>query len=291
MPPLARPGVSARAGSAARAAASAAGGLALTAAALPTPAGQRAPTLTALRQQASLLAALTRCIALVGLAAAAFGPAYAYVALALVYGPRWATSGAPAALGAYACYVPLLALNGTLEAFVHSVASEVQLRRINAWLVAFAAAHVALALVGLRSAGALGLIAADAAGMTLRIAYALRFAAAHFAPVPGYSLRQLSPRPRTLAAYATAAALTCASRLALLPESAAAVGALRRTGLLPAPLAALAEAVGSTPLLPRMAAHVGVGAACLAALAGALYAWEREVVARLRQLRKGSKEG
>ena len=97
-----------------------------------------------MQRQARLLAVLVRCISLVGLVGAAFGPAYARLALLLLYGRRWADTEAAPALGWYAQYLPLLAANGILEAFMHAVADERQLHRGNAALVGLAAAHAAL---------------------------------------------------------------------------------------------------------------------------------------------------
>lgn len=57
-----------------------------------------------------------------GLLAVAFGPAYTYVVLRIVYGRRWSETDAPQALGVYCAYILLLAVNGILEAFVHAVA-------------------------------------------------------------------------------------------------------------------------------------------------------------------------
>lgn len=57
-----------------------------------------------------------RGVSIVGLVAAAFGPAYSWLLLRLLYSTRWADTGAPAALGAYAGYIVLLAVNGILEA-------------------------------------------------------------------------------------------------------------------------------------------------------------------------------
>ena len=57
-----------------------------------------------------------------GLLAAAFGPAYTYMLLRLVYGQRWSETEAPRALAAYCLYILLLAVNGIFEAFVHAVA-------------------------------------------------------------------------------------------------------------------------------------------------------------------------
>jgi oligosaccharide translocation protein RFT1 len=251
-------------------------------------AGGRAPA--ALRARAALLALLCRGAALAGGAAAAFGPAYAHLAIAVLYGPRWAASGAAPALGAYSLYLALLAANGTLEAFVHAVASPAELAAANGALGAASVAHLALCAAGVAHGGALGLLLADAANMAARIAYCLRFAARHFAGAPGgavYSARGLAPGRATLAALAGAAAVTGASRVLLLPESSAAAAALAARWP-KGPAAALARAaVAAAPEAARAVAHVGVGCVCLVAVAAAARVGERDVLAELRRLRAG----
>jgi oligosaccharide translocation protein RFT1 len=251
-------------------------------------AGGRAPA--ALCARAALLALLCRGAALAGGAAAAFGPAYAHLAIAVLYGPHWAASGAAPALGAYSLYLALLAANGTLEAFVHAVASPAELAAANGALGAASAAHLALCAAGVARGGALGLLLADAANMAARIAYCLRFAARHFAAAPGgagYSARGLAPGRATLAALAGAAAVTGASRVLLLPESSAAAAALAARWP-KGPAAALARAAAAAaPEAVRAVAHVGVGCACLVAVAAAARVGERDVLAELRRLRAG----
>lgn len=58
----------------------------------------------------------------IGLLAAAFGPSNTYVLLRLVYGQKWSSTEAPAALACYCGYITLLALNGCTEAYVNAVA-------------------------------------------------------------------------------------------------------------------------------------------------------------------------
>ncbi len=257
---------------------------------LPTGQGGTAPA--ALRRQARMLALLVRCITLVGLVAAAFGPAYSHLALLLLYGRRWADTEAPLALGLYSQYLVLLAANGCLEAFVHSVANARQLAASNAWLVAFTAAHAGLSIVAVRTGGAAGLIAADGANMLLRIAYCLAFTRARFRAVPGFRLRQLLPSGASVGALAAAAAVTGASRLVLLPGSSALAAAAARRGLsLPGLLpAALQQQLAAQPFSVLAAAHVGVGAACLAVVAAVVVQHERSILFEVRQLRrKGGK--
>ena len=272
--------------------------------------GAGAPRGVALRRQARLLPVLVRCITSVALVAAAFGPAYSHLALLLLYGRRWADTEAPLALGLYSWYLVPLAANGILEAFLHSVADERQLHASNAALVAFTAAHACLSAAAGRCGGAAGLIGADAVNMVLRIAYCLVFARRRFgggdssagdgggsngsskvdgaALEPGFSLRGLLPSAATAAALAAAAALTGASRVLLMSGSSALAAAAAQRGLSVLPPAA-ASALSGQPFAALAAAHVGVGIACLAAVAATMWRHERQLLTEVRQLRKGSK--
>ncbi|DBB08105.1 TPA: hypothetical protein ACH3X3_008301 [Trebouxia sp. C0006] len=74
------------------------------------------------KQKIQILAILVRISGLTGLLAAAFGPSYTYVLLRLMYGQKWSSTEAPAALACYCGYITLLALNGCTEAYVNAVA-------------------------------------------------------------------------------------------------------------------------------------------------------------------------
>ncbi|GLC67093.1 hypothetical protein PLESTF_000514400 [Pleodorina starrii] len=137
-------------------------------------AAEEPPTRGSSQRLASLARALSpmvKAVAVLGLAAAAFGPSYSYVLLRLVYGVRWSETEAPAVLAAYSVYVLLLALNGIGEAFVHAVLDARGLQQSNALLLVFSGAHLAVCVALVRQYGALGLVAADGANMVLRIAY------------------------------------------------------------------------------------------------------------------------
>lgn len=255
-------------------------------ASLTTCAGQGAPSAARLRRQARLLSMLVRCITGVALVAAAYGPAYAHLALLLLYGRRWAGSEAPAALGAYALHLPLLAANGIMEAFVHAVADARELHAVNAWLVVFTATHAGLSIVAVRAGGASGLIAADAANMALRIAYCAAFARRRFArAVPGFRLRQLLPSGATAAALGAAAVVTSASRVVLLPASSALAAAAAARGISLVP-PALAQRLAAQSFAGAAAAHVGVGVACLAVVGAVAARHELSIVSEVRQLRR-----
>lgn len=217
-----------------------------------------------------LLAVLARVTALVGGLGAAFGPPYAWLAVRAVYGPRWACgTAAPAALGAYAAYTALLALNGVLEAFAHARGGPAELAAGNAALLALAVAGAGAGVVGAAAAGAVGLVAADALTMAARIAWALgvvrRVLGCRAAPrfVPG----GLLPARASLAALAAAGVLCCASDTLLLGG---------RCAL-------------SSSFWPRAAAHAGVGVVALAGVVAVLARHEGSVVREVRALRAGKR--
>ncbi|XP_076957612.1 uncharacterized protein LOC143633146 isoform X1 [Bidens hawaiensis] len=129
--------------------------------------------------QTSLRDAL-KLVMLVGLVFMAFGPSYSYTLIRLLYGRKWSDGEASAALKYYCMYVVVLAMNGTSEAFLHAVATEDQLKHSNNSLVLFSCIYVALNILLIRSAGAVGLIFANALNMVFRIIYSVTFIRRYF---------------------------------------------------------------------------------------------------------------
>ena len=107
----------------------------------------------------------------------ALGPTIAPLLLRTVAGPRWAHTEAPSVLAAYCYYIPLLAINGILEAFVSAVANPAELRRQSAWWVAFSAGLVASGylVLSICEYGAQGLVLANCGSMAMRIVWSWRF--------------------------------------------------------------------------------------------------------------------
>ncbi|KAK9800859.1 hypothetical protein WJX73_001189 [Symbiochloris irregularis] len=165
---------------------------------------EKAEKTQALRQRLRMLQLMVKGACTAGMLAAAFGPGYAYLALRIAYGIQWSETQAPSVLALYSVYIALLAVNGTLEAFQHAVASPSQLTRSNIWLVGFTAAHLALSVGLVGRMGAVGLICADACNMVLRIWYSVRFVEQHFseAGLSAANWRSLFPSSRALWAYA-----------------------------------------------------------------------------------------
>ncbi|XP_073358569.1 uncharacterized protein [Aegilops tauschii subsp. strangulata] len=129
--------------------------------------------------EGSLLGAL-KLITLIGLVVISFGPSYSYTLLNLLYGRRYSDGEATAVLRYYCVYIIFLAMNGTSEAFLHSVANENQLKQSNNMLLLFSAIYTVLNVAFIKSAGAVGLIAANSVNMLLRISYSAVFINEYF---------------------------------------------------------------------------------------------------------------
>ncbi|KAI3896203.1 hypothetical protein MKW92_049967 [Papaver armeniacum] len=121
-----------------------------------------------------------KLVILIGLVFMAFGPSYSYVLIRVLYGSKWSDGEAPTVLRYYCLYIIVLAMNGTSEAFLHAVASEDQLKRSNDSLLIFSTIYVALNVVLIQSAGAVGLILANSLNMILRISYSAIFIKRYF---------------------------------------------------------------------------------------------------------------
>ncbi|KAF8644591.1 hypothetical protein HU200_066398 [Digitaria exilis] len=129
--------------------------------------------------EGSLLGAL-KLITLIGLVIISFGPSYSYTLLKLLYGKRHSDGEAPVILRCYCFYIISLAMNGTSEAFLHAVANENQLKQSNDMLLLFSVIYTILNIVMIKSAGAIGLIAANSINMLLRITYSAMFIKNYF---------------------------------------------------------------------------------------------------------------
>lgn len=116
-----------------------------------------------------------------GLLATAFGPSNTFLLLHALYGSKYSATEAPAALAAYCPYILLLAVNGVLECFVHAVAAGPQLVQGHLALLLITALQTAATLLLVSARGTLGMIAADAGGMALRVLYSTSFIVRHAA--------------------------------------------------------------------------------------------------------------
>lgn len=162
----------------------------------------------ALTTASTTLTRLLRIYTLLTLPLLALGPPAAPLLLTLVAGSHWTAAGAGAALAAYIYYIPLLALNGLLEAFVASVASERDVVAQSAWMAGFFAAFAGCAWVslGVWGMGATGIVGANGVNMALRIVWAVVYSRRWFADRGGqWDVRGALPGSGAVAAAAVAA--------------------------------------------------------------------------------------
>ena len=136
----------------------------------PTP----TPSLT---QATAYLHTLLHLYTLLSLLSLSLAPTLAPLALRLIAGPHWSHTEAPIVLSAYAYYIPLLALNGILEAFVSATATPRQLRRQSLWMLAFSAVFAVTGVLALRIAGmgARGLVLANGVNAGMRVLWSWDF--------------------------------------------------------------------------------------------------------------------
>ena len=146
---------------------------------------------------------LLRSYVLLSVAVVAVGPTLAPLLLKIVAGRTWMDSGAGKVLATYCYYIPLLAINGLTEAFVSSVATEAEVNRQSAWMLAFSAGFGGAAYLFLKvlHLGAEGLVWANAMNMAIRILWSTAFISAYLRR-HGTKLEfaELLPKATTIAA-------------------------------------------------------------------------------------------
>jgi len=124
---------------------------------------------------ADILWLLTRLMMFIGLSFVTFGPNYSDLLLYLLYGTKFAGTDTNTVLAWYCLYVGVMGINGITEAFVHAVATQPQLAKINWVLFVFAVLYLVVAKILIAAMGTPGLILANCFNMGLRIFYNWRF--------------------------------------------------------------------------------------------------------------------
>ena len=141
------------------------------------------PTQKDLEAARSFLVTLLHAYALLSIMIVTVGPTLAPLLLRYVAGRAWAQTEAPEVLAQYCFYIPFLAFNGVLEAFVSAVATPEQLHRQSAWMLAFSAGFAGAGFLFLKvyDWGAAGLVAANAVSMATRILWSRSLVSQFFA--------------------------------------------------------------------------------------------------------------
>ncbi|WFD35507.1 Oligosaccharide translocation protein rft1 [Malassezia cuniculi] len=168
---------------------------------------------------AQLLHNLLRGHVLFALALLTFGPPLSHVALIVLAGQAWAfgADGAPSAasriLARYCYYLPVMGINGVVEAYMQSVAPPAALARYSYVLFGSSAAFVAVLWVLRRFIAAEdALIAANACSLGVRAAASWAWTRWHMRQTDREAAARVGagaimPRASVLAAFALAAAL------------------------------------------------------------------------------------
>ncbi|EHY58248.1 Oligosaccharide translocation protein rft1 [Exophiala dermatitidis] len=129
------------------------------------------------RQALSYLATTLHFYFLMALPLLAIAPYILPMLVRQVIGADWYTDSTASLLSAYCYYIPLMAVNGILDAFVTSVATPAQLRAQSGWMMLFTALYGAAAWLLLKKfeMGAAGLVGANMVNMVLRIVWSRWF--------------------------------------------------------------------------------------------------------------------
>ncbi|KAK7035777.1 Rft protein-domain-containing protein [Favolaschia claudopus] len=110
-----------------------------------------------------------------------FGTAYLPIVLPVLLPRQYLATSAPHVLSAWVWYIPVLALNGGVEAFISSVSSPGDLNLQSWWMGAFSVVYIgaAIQLYGLQF-GDTSLVFANIINLSARIAFAVYFISAYF---------------------------------------------------------------------------------------------------------------
>ncbi|CAG8475301.1 12428_t:CDS:2, partial [Dentiscutata heterogama] len=155
---------------------------------------------TALFTSLKVLTTLIKFHILLGLLFICFATNYTGTLIDLLVGSVWSQSLAPIVLSAYCLYVPIMGVNGITEAFVAAVATEETLSTLNYWLISFSAGFVGSGIIFMKvfSAGAFGLIAANAFNLSTRITWSWNFIQNYFLKNRNYSQSEVEELQRML---------------------------------------------------------------------------------------------
>ncbi|CAG8440089.1 7209_t:CDS:2 [Ambispora gerdemannii] len=130
-----------------------------------------------------ILTTLIKLHILLGLLFIAIGSNYTGTLIDILVGKKWSTgTSAPMALSFYCFYVPIMGINGITEAFVAAVATKETISLLNYWMIFFSIGFIGAGFVFMRIllAGAVGLIAANAFNLFMRILWSWRFIRSYY---------------------------------------------------------------------------------------------------------------
>lgn len=130
-----------------------------------------------IREALTYLSKTLRFYTILALPLLSIAPHVLPLVVSQIVGAKWASASTASLLSTYCYYIPLMAVNGILDAFVTSVASPAQLRTQSLWMLLFTGVYGVAAWTMLRrlDLGAAGLVGANMVNMVLRIVWSIAF--------------------------------------------------------------------------------------------------------------------
>ncbi|KIK09519.1 hypothetical protein K443DRAFT_644720 [Laccaria amethystina LaAM-08-1] len=111
-----------------------------------------------------------------------FATAYLPILLPILLPPQYLATSAPTVLAAWIWYIPVLAFNGGLEAFLSSVATPADLNKQSRWMIGFSVVYISTAIfLYSLDIGDASLVYANVINLSARILYCLAFVMQFFA--------------------------------------------------------------------------------------------------------------
>ncbi|KAG5650470.1 hypothetical protein H0H81_012133 [Sphagnurus paluster] len=136
----------------------------------------------ALQQAATALVSLLSLQAAFSVVLLVFGTAYVPIFLNILLPRQYLVTSAPQVLAAWVWYIPVLAFNGGLEAFLSSVATPNDLNAQSRWMAAFSVVYIFAAISFFRlHLGDAALVYANILNLSVRIVYTASFTTSFFA--------------------------------------------------------------------------------------------------------------
>ncbi|KAJ3877805.1 Rft protein-domain-containing protein [Lentinula edodes] len=138
-------------------------------------------SIPALKKAADALITLLQMQIIGSLFVLTFGTNYITLLLNVLLPPQYLNTSAPRVLEAWIWYIPVLAVNGGLEAFIASVALTKDVNKQSRWMVLFTMLYVTSAIVLYRlDLGDAALVYANIINLSARIIYACHFSHTFF---------------------------------------------------------------------------------------------------------------
>ncbi|KAF8064105.1 Rft protein-domain-containing protein [Lyophyllum atratum] len=135
-----------------------------------------------LQQSATALVSLLSVQAAFSAVLLVFGTAYIPIFLQILLPRQYLVTSAPQVLSAWVWYIPVLAFNGGLEAFLSSVATPRDLNSQSRWMAAFSVFYIMAAVTFFRlGLGDAALVYANILNLSVRIIYTATFITSFFA--------------------------------------------------------------------------------------------------------------